>query len=138
MTALIMTVHTKVFTGERGIAMGLFGIDKEQDARIDALESHVRAISEAIQQTQLDVMKSNIALIRMEAILGDKVSTGDVDPALVALNEELGVARQDYERMSEAAADTWAKLHAGAAESLATLRNSVEEAAARVKQELRA
>ena len=118
--------------------MGLFGTDKEQDARIDALESHVRVISEAVQQTQLDVMKTNISLIRMEAMLVDKVSAEDVDPAFVALNEELGAARQDYERMSAAAADSWATLHEGAAESLATLRNSVEEAAARVKQELRA
>ena len=46
--------------------MGIFGNDKEQDARIDALESHVRAISEAIQQTQLDGMKVNISPIRIE------------------------------------------------------------------------
>ena len=118
--------------------MGLFGNDKEQDARIDALESHVRAISEAVQQTQLDVMKTNILLIRMEAMLGDKVSAEDVDPAFVALNEELGAAREEYERMSAAAADTWTTLHAGAAESLATLRDHVEKAAARVRQELRA
>lgn len=117
--------------------MGLFGNDKEQDARIDALENHVRAISEAIQQTQLDVMKVNISLIRTEAMLGDKVSTEDVDPSIIDLNEQLGVAREEYEKMSEAAAESWATLHAGAADSLATLRSSVEEAAARVQQELR-
>ncbi len=83
--------------------MGLFGNDKEQDARIDALESHVRAISEAIQQTQLDVMKVNISLIRTESLLGDKVSSADVDPGIVALNEQLGVAREEYEKMSAAA-----------------------------------
>ena len=116
--------------------MGIFGNDKEQNARIDALESHVRAISEAIQQTQLDVMKAKISMIRLERMLGDKVSADDLDPAIVALNEQLGVARDEYDRMSEAAADTWATLHAGAAESLATLRNSVEEAAARVQKEL--
>lgn len=38
-----------------GTIMGLFGNDKEQDARIDALESHVRAISEAIQQTEYGI-----------------------------------------------------------------------------------
>lgn len=116
--------------------MGIFGNDKEQDARIDALESHVRAISEAIQQTQLDVMKAKISMIRLERMLGDKVSTDNLDPAIVALNEQLGVARDEYERMSAAAADSWAMLHEGAARSLATLRNSVEEAAARVQQEL--
>ena len=117
--------------------MGIFGNDKEQDARIDALESHVRAISEAIQQTQLDVMKAKISMIRLEAMLGEKVAADELDPAFVALNEQLGVARQEYDRMSEAAEDTWATLHAGAVESLATLRNSIDEAAERVEQEFR-
>ena len=116
--------------------MGLFGNDKEQDARIDALESHVRAISESIQQTQLDVMKVNISLIRTEQLLGDKLSSADVDPGIVSLNEQLGVARVEYEKMSAAAEDSWATLHAGATDALATLRISVEDAAARVQQEL--
>ncbi len=116
--------------------MGLFGNDKEQDARLNALESHVRAISEAIQQTQLDVMKVNISLIRTERLLGDKVSSADVDPGIVALNEQLGVAREEYEKMSAAAEESWATLHAGASEALATLRSSVEDAAARVQREV--
>ncbi len=115
--------------------MGLFGNDKEQDARIDALESHVRVISESIQQTQLDVMKVNISLIRMESVLGDKVAAADVDPGMVALNEQFGVAREEYAKVSAAAEDSWTTLHAGASEALATLRSSVEEAAARVQQE---
>ncbi len=117
--------------------MGIFGNDKEQDARIDALESHVRAISEAIQQTQLDVMKVNISLIRMESMLGGKVSNEDVDAGIVVLNEQLGVARNEYERMSAAAEDTWTTLHAGASDALATLRSSVEDAAQRVHQQVR-
>ena len=116
--------------------MGLFGNDKEQDARIDAVESHVRAISEALQQNQLDVMKLHISLIRMEQILGEKVSLDDVDPAIAALNEQLGAARNEYEKMSAAAADSWATLHEGATEALLTLRNSVEDAAAQIEREL--
>ncbi len=117
--------------------MGLFGNDKEQDARIDALESHVRAISESIQQTQLDVMKVNISLIRMESTLGDKVSSGDVDAGIVALNEQLGVAREEYEKMAAAAEESWTTLHAGASDALTILRSSVEAASERVQQELR-
>ena len=116
--------------------MGIFGNDKEQDARIDALESHVRVISESIQQTQLDVMKVNISLIRTERLLGDKVASADVDPGMVALNEQFGVARDEYEKVSAAAEESWATLHAGASEALATLRSSVEDAAERVQQEL--
>ena len=116
--------------------MGLFGNDKKQDARIDALESHVRAISEAIQQNQLDVMKLHISMIRMDATVGKKVSTEDIDPGIVSLNEQLGVARQEYEKMSAAAEESWSTLHAGATVAMATLRSSVEAAAARVQQEM--
>lgn len=116
--------------------MPLFTTDKEQDARLDALESHLRAMSEAVQQTQLDVMKANISLIRMERLLGAKVSTEDVDPGILELNEQLGVARDEYERMAAAAEESWSSLHAGSTDALATLRRSVEEAAARVQQEL--
>lgn len=117
--------------------MPLFTTDKEQDARLDALESHVRAMSEAVQETQLDVMKVNISLITMESMLGDKVSTEDIDPAIATLNEELGAARDEYEKVSAAAEESWSTLHAGATDALATLRNSVEQAANRVEQELR-
>ncbi len=117
--------------------MALFGNDKEQDVRLDALESHVRAVSEALQQNQLDCAKLHISLIRMEAQLGEKISTDDVDPSIIVLNEQLAVARTEYEKMSEAATESWSTLHAGATEALSTLRDSVEEAAARVGEELK-
>ena len=116
--------------------MGLFGNDTEQDARLDALEAHIRAISEAVQQTQLDVMRVNIALIRMESAVGDKVSSADVDPAIGALNDQLGVAREEYERMAAAASESWAALHDGAAAAMSTLRSSVEEARSRIEEEM--
>ncbi len=81
-------------------------------------------------------MKVNISLIRMESLLGDKVASADVDPGIVVLNEQLGVARVEYEKMSAAAEDTWTTLHAGASDALATLRSSVEDAAARAQQEV--
>ena len=116
--------------------MGLFGNDKEQDARIDALEAHVRAISEAIQQTQLDVIKTKISLIRLESALGEKIDADEVDPAIGVLNEQLGVAREEYERVAAAASESWASLHAGATDALQSLRTGVEEAAKRVEREL--
>jgi hypothetical protein len=116
--------------------MGLFGNDKEQDTRLDALESHVRAISESIQQNQLDLISLHLSLIRMERTVGGKVNADEVDPGMVALNEQLGVAREEYQRMSAAAADGWATLHAGASDAVSTLRSSVEAAAARIEEEM--
>ena len=115
--------------------MGLFGNDKEQDTRIDALESFVRALAEAVHQNQLDSIAVRVQLIRMEAQLSDKVNAEDVDPAIVALNEQLGVAREQAKRAADAAADSWVTMQAGATDALATLRTSVEDAAARAQQE---
>lgn len=114
--------------------MGLFGNDKEQDARIDALENHVRTISETIQENQLDLIKLRIALIRVEKQLGEKVSSADIDPAIVELNKQLGVARDEYDRMSTAAMESWATLHEGTSDALSTLRKSVETAAEQIEQ----
>ena len=116
--------------------MALFETDKEQDARLDALEAHIRAISEGLQQNQLDVIKLGIGLIRMEAMVGEKIDASDVDPTITALNEQLGVARAEYQRLEAAAQDTWSSLHDGATAAVATLRASVEEAQARIEQEI--
>lgn len=116
--------------------MGLFGNDTEQDARLDALEGFVRALAEAVHQNQLDSIGTRVQLIRLEAQVSDKVDAEDVDPAIVALNEQLGVARVEAKKAADAATDSWATLQAGATDALATLRASADEAAARIEQEL--
>ena len=116
--------------------MPLFETDKQQDARLDALESHMRAMSEAIHLNQLDVINLRLTLIRLESLLGEKVDAGDVDPAISSLNEQLGDAREEYKRMAAAATDSWSALHAGATDAVTSLRTSVEEAAERIEREL--
>ena len=116
--------------------MAIFGTDKEQDARLDALEAHVRAMSEAIQMNQLDVSAIHIMLLGLQAQVDDKIAQGDVDPAITALNEQLAVARAEYDRMSAAAEDSWTTLYAGATDAVNTLRTSVEEASERIQQEI--
>jgi hypothetical protein len=116
--------------------MGLFGNDNEQDARLDALEAFVRALSEALHQNQLDTITLGVAIIRMEAQISGKISEEDVDPALAAFNEQLGVAREEAQRAADAASDSWTTLQAGATDALTTLRASAEEAKARIEQEI--
>ena len=77
-----------------------------------------------------------VQLIRMEAKVSDKISAEDVDPSLLTLNEQLGVAREEAKRVADAAADSWSALQAAAADALATLRASAEEAAAQIEQEI--
>ena len=95
------------------------------------------ALAESTQQNQLDTIALRVQLIRMEANMSDKISADDVDPSLIALNEQIGVAREQAKKAAAAAADSWSTLQAGAADALAALRSSAEEAAVRVEQEMK-
>ena len=120
--------------------MGLFGDDKKQDERLDALEQHIRVLTETVQQNQLDIAACRIGVLAVQAEidaaaetiqnrLDEKVSTGDVDPVLQQLNTDLGQARAQLEASSEAAAETWTTLQGGLRDAFETLRTSVDEAA---------
>ncbi len=115
--------------------MGLFGNDNEQDARLDALETHVRALSESVQRNQLDATNLHLKLIGLQTKVDEKLSAEDFDPALMSVNEQMAVAREEIEKVSAAASESWSVMHAGAADALDKLRASVEEAAARMGQE---
>ena len=114
--------------------MGIFGDDKKQDERIAALEEHVRALTETVQANQLDLAEGRIAILALQAKVDEKVSAADIDPAMVKLNQELGVARRQLEQASAAASESWATLQTGVQGAFETLRTSVREAADRIKE----
>ena len=125
--------------------MGLFGDDKRQDERLDALEQHVRALTETVQQNQLDIAGCRIGILAIrakidaaaEAIqkrLDEKISPADVDPVLRELNVELGQARVRLEESSQAAVETWGTLQSGLREAFDTLRTSLDEATESAKR----
>ncbi|UCE89891.1 MAG: hypothetical protein JSW10_03440 [Pseudomonadota bacterium] len=114
--------------------MGLFGRDDEQDKRLAALETHIRQLTEAVQQNQLDTAKVGIDVIKLQAQVNEKLSAADFDPTIMELNAELAEARQQYEQVSAAAAESWATVQSGAADALGTLRRSLEDAANRLSE----
>ena len=125
--------------------MGLFGDDKKQDERLDALEQHIRVLTETVQQNQLDIAACRIGILAIQAEidaaadaiqnrLDEKVSTSDIDPVLQELNTELGQARARLEESSQAAVETWSTLQGGLFEAFDTLRTSVDEAAESAKR----
>ena len=109
--------------------MGIFGDDERQDERLDALEHHVRSLTDAVQQTQLDLAAGQIMLLALQAQVDQKISTAEVDPSLLDLNKDLASARQQIDEASKAAEDSWAALQKGAQESVAILRESIDKAA---------
>ena len=108
--------------------MGLFGDDDLQDERLDALENHLRRLTEAVQQNQLDLAASQIRVLGLEAQIGEKVSAADVDPIVIDLNEKLGKAREVIEETSKVAEDSWVALQKGVREKVDILQSSIKAA----------
>ncbi len=108
--------------------MGLFGDDELQDERLKALENHLRRLTEAVQQNQLDLAASQIKVLGLEAQIGEKVSAADFDPIVIDLNEKLGKAREVIKEASKVAEDSWVALQSGVSESVGILRSSIEAA----------
>jgi hypothetical protein len=114
--------------------MGIFGDDKMQDRRLDALENHVRALTETVQANQVDLAASCIAILTLQAEVDEKVSAGEVDPTIGKLNDQLSTARTKFAESSAAASEGWATLQDGVRQSFETLRKSVHEASDRMKK----
>ncbi len=108
--------------------MGLFGDDDLQDQRLNALENHVRRLTEAVQQNQLDLAASQIKVLGLEAQIGKKISAADFDPMVIDLNEKLGKAREVIEEASKVAEDSWVALQKGVREKVGILQSSIEAA----------
>ncbi len=109
--------------------MGLFGNDEQQDQRLDAMESHIRDLTETVQKNQLEMSEIQIQLLKLEAQVDGKVSEEDVDSVIIGLNEQLGVARRQFGEASSAAADSWSTLQAGVTDAFDTLRAGIQNAA---------
>ena len=125
--------------------MGLFGNDKQQDQRLNALEQHIRVLTEAVQQNQLDIAGCRIGILAIESQLDsaaeaiqkrldEKISTDEIDPVVQELNTKLGQARARVEESSKAAEETWSTLQGGVRDSVSTLRSSVDEASESAKR----
>lgn len=112
--------------------MGIFGDDDRQNERLDALEAHIRSLTEEVQQNEADLMACTISILSLKAKVEGKVSASDVDPAIMELNQQLTAAREEVERTSAAASESWATLQAGVNESFETLRSSVQAASDRL------
>lgn len=115
--------------------MGIFGDDKLQNERIDALENHLRVLTEAVMANQADLAGAWIGIMSLQAQVDGKISASDVDPTIGQLNDQLKTARQELEKTSAAASESWATLQAGARKSFDTLRESVQEARDRIKED---
>ena len=113
--------------------MGIFGDSTLQDDRFDALENHVRLLTETVQRNQADLAAGWIALFALQAQVDEMLWSTDVAPSLDDLKEKLGQLREELGAASVATAESWSTLQRGLHASFETLRDSVNAAADRLK-----
>lgn len=113
--------------------MGIFGDDKRQDERLDALENHIRELTQVVQGNQADLAESRISILGVQARLDEKISVADIDPTIVKLNDDLAVARKELDQSAAAASESWAELQGGVNDAFKRLSKSVRGAYEKLK-----
>ena len=73
--------------------MDLFGM-KEHEQQHKDLEKHVRRLVEQVAQLTIDLGETRMQLRELAIEVEGKVSTDEIDPALVGLNEGIKGARE--------------------------------------------
>jgi uncharacterized membrane protein HdeD (DUF308 family) len=107
-----------------------------QDTRIEMLERHVRAGATALQKTQAALAEHTAMFLALDNELRKKVSSSDVDPAVMEMNEKLKTAREWMQRADEATTEAWDEAQKEANAAFEKLQQSSAELAGRLKQEL--
>ena len=114
--------------------MGLFGNDKEQDARLDAIEAWLQGLTGVVQKNHLVTVQLKIDLIKLRSGMDEKLAEEDFDPMVMQLNDRLAQARVKYEEARTAATENWTNLQQGAMQALEELDQELQEAADRMDE----
>ena len=115
--------------------MSIFGNDKEQDARMDAIEEWLQGLTAVVQKNHLATSQLRIDLMQLQSGVNSKLAEGDIDPAIMQLNDQLAKARVKYEEAKAAAASNWASLQDKAMQALDELDQELQAAADRMDDE---
>ena len=121
------------------MALGITGRDVMagvQEERIEILEARVRVGIEALQQAQVALAVHTVALLALGDEVSQKVSAGEVDPAIRDLNTRLGEARNFLKDAADEGFSAWDAAQRQAVQSFDALQDSITAAAERLSRKL--
>ena len=105
--------------------MDLFGI-KEHDERHDEAERQLRRLIEQVAQLSIDLSMTRAELRALSNVVEGKVSTAELDPAFIGLNEGVKEARVKLKEAQDAADEEWGRINDELAASVEKLRSELE------------
>jgi hypothetical protein len=111
--------------------MGLFGNDKAQDARLEAIEDWLQGLTGVVQKSHLAVSQLRIDLMKLQSGVDEKLAEGDFDPMVMQLSDSLAKARVKYAEAKSAATENWTSLQSSAMQALEELDQELQDAADR-------
>ena len=121
------------------MALGITGRDVMagvQEERMEILEARVRVGIEALQQAQVALAVHTVALLALGDEVSQKVSAGEVDPAIRDLNTRLGEARNFLKEAADEGFSAWDAAQRQAVQSFDALQDSITAAAERLSRKL--
>ncbi len=121
------------------MALGITGRDVMagvQEERMEILEARVRVGIEALQQAQVALAVHTVALLALGDEVSQKVSAGEVDPAISELNTRLGEARNFLKDVADEGFSAWDAAQRQAVQSFDALQDSITAAAERLSRKL--
>ena len=105
--------------------MDLFGL-QEHDDRHDEVERQLRRLVEQVAQLTIDMGQTRTELRALRAVTEGKVDAGDVDPALLALNDKIKAARAKLAAAEVAADEGWASFNVELREAVDGVRRELK------------
>jgi outer membrane murein-binding lipoprotein Lpp len=105
--------------------MDLFGI-KEHDERHDEVERQLRRLIEQVAQLSIDLSMTRAELRALSNVVEGKVSSADLDPAFIGLNEGVKAARVKLQEAQDAADEEWGRISDELAASVDALHSQLE------------
>ena len=106
--------------------MDLFGI-KEHDRKHEELERRVRRLIEQVAELSIDLGQTRVELRKMGLEVESKLSTAELDPSLLTINEGIKAARQKLAEARAAAEEQWGQFSDELAEAVEELREELSE-----------
>ena len=106
--------------------MDLFGI-KEHDGRHDEVERQLRRLIEQVAQLSIDLSMTRAELRALSNVVEGKVSSAELDPAFIGLNEGIKAARGKLQETQVAADEEWGRISDELAASVEQLRSQLED-----------
>jgi len=116
-------------------AMSIFGADKEQDQRLDAIEEHLRTLTDDLARARLGIAGNRAVVLGLQATIEEKLQADDFDPAIMEFSEQLGKARVVFGQVEAATNEQWVAMQGQLSESLDAAEAFLEEAAEKLNSD---